>query len=77
MSQTDKEIRRTVKYWLSHEEERLEKTQKAQQYFLNNFSGDRYVDDVVHWIKMAQRGQRGLVLPHQWSELPDPLPFDG
>jgi hypothetical protein len=77
MSDTDATIAETIDYWLSHEEERLQKTQLAQEYFQRHFLHQNYVYDLVKWIRLAQQGQRGLILPYDWHPLPDPLPLDG
>jgi hypothetical protein len=77
MSDTDATIAETIDYWLSHEEERLQKTQLAQEYFQRHFLHHNYVYDLVKWIRLAQQGQRGLILPYDWHPLPDPLPLDG
>lgn len=68
---SDKKIANTLKYWLdpAREEERLRRTEKAQNYFIQKFSGRRYVEDVVMWIRLAQRGQKGLMLPYEVSSL--------
>lgn len=79
---TDEHILETINFWLdpANEQLRLEKTIKAQRYFLSQFSGDHYVADVVRWIRAAQSGQRGLILPYEFDTLPmEPteLPNDG
>jgi hypothetical protein len=78
-SDSDEQILTTLKFWLdpANEHLRLQKTLAAQQYFLEHFSGERYVADVVEWIRLVQTGRRGLVLPYDFDLLPAVLPNDG
>ena len=76
---TDEFIQQQIRYYLdpAHEAERILKTELAQQYFMEHFSAERYVEDVVDSIWLVKRGKRGLRLPYEWTDLPDPLPWDG
>jgi hypothetical protein len=76
-SDTDEHIVSTLDYWLSNDEARIERARKGQQYFLNNWTGRHWVEDVIRRIRGVQAGQRGIVFPTQWSPTPDPLPWDG
>jgi len=74
---SDAHIASVIDHWLKDEQGRLAKAKLAQDWFLSKFSGRNFVEDIVSWIKIVQSGRRGLLLPHQWDFLPDPLPLDG
>lgn len=74
---SDEDIQNTINYWLEHEDERLARAKKGQDYFLKKFENRNYVEDVVYYINRAKAGQRGMVFPYEWNFLPEPLPDDG
>lgn len=74
---TDQEIVDTINHWLAHDAERAERAARGQRYFLERFASRQYVQDVSAWVRRAQSGQRGMVLPYEWRMLPTPLPEDG
>ena len=73
----DQQIVETINHWLAHDVERAERAARGQRYFLQRFASRSYVEDVIAWIRRAQLGQRGMVLPYEWRMLPNPLPNDG
>jgi hypothetical protein len=77
MNQTDAELARVFATWLADEPGRRTRAARGQAWVVERFSDRRYVEDVRTWVRSVQRGQRGFVLPYEWHDLPDPLPWDG
>ncbi|KAG0141012.1 hypothetical protein CROQUDRAFT_664417 [Cronartium quercuum f. sp. fusiforme G11] len=67
----------TIHYWLDHENERLEKAKKAQDWILGKFGMNEYVADVWKLIWLVKGAQRGLILPYEFEFAPKELPMDG
>lgn len=74
---SDEKIIKTLKWWLTHDRERIAKAQSAQDWILNSFGMDKYAQDVWRLIWLAKEGQRGMILPYEFDFLPSPLPLDG
>lgn len=57
MYQTKEELKEILTYYLSHEEERLEKAKKAQQITLNNFTNKIIAQQIAEVCKNAKYHQ--------------------
>ena len=64
----ENDIYNIIHHWLNIDRAgRIERAKKAQKWFLSKYSGEKYVEDIVGWIKLVQSGKRGLMLPYQWD----------
>ncbi|MBW0577097.1 hypothetical protein O181_116812 [Austropuccinia psidii MF-1] len=55
---SDQKVIQTLKWWLKHDQERISKAKAAQDWILNSFGMDAYVEDVCKWIWLVKDGQR-------------------
>lgn len=63
--------------WLADAPGRLAKAKAMQDWVLQEFALDRYVEQVTRMVWAAKAGQKGMVLPWEWHEEPAVWPEDG
>ncbi|KNE93232.1 hypothetical protein PSTG_13406 [Puccinia striiformis f. sp. tritici PST-78] len=64
---SDEKIIKTLKWWLTHDQERNSKAQADQDWILNSFSMDRYAEDVWKMVWQVKEGHSGMILPYKFD----------